>query len=66
MRCLYKPTVCKILAEMKAGSPVDCFIIYWFDRSSERARNLAKLYAQAPFPKRGAKASQFRLIKNTG
>lgn len=28
MRCLYKATVCKILAEMKAGSPVDCFIIY--------------------------------------
>lgn len=37
MRCLHKANVCKIVAEMKAGSSVDCFLISEFDRSSERA-----------------------------
>lgn len=59
MRCLYKAHVCKILAEMKAGSPVDCFLIEECDRSS--CSKVSKLYAQTPFPNPGAKPPAFRL-----
>lgn len=48
-------TVCKILAKMKAGSPVDHFLSFKCDHSSKRKKTSPNIYAQTPFPKPCAK-----------
>lgn len=44
-------TVCKILGELNAGSPVDHIVIKEWDRSSKRKTTSPNFYAQAPSPK---------------